>query len=157
MQLISPHADTRIALQWKYKPKPLLTPTEATLQLVLESLSNGRCHILCKPRLADFSQHVSGEFAFQKISQKHVDFLVCRPGDWMPMLAIELDDYSHDRAEVKKRDMFVNAVFAQVGIPLIRINVNEMEKLEQIVEKLSLAWITRWHRLESAESAVELS
>ena len=73
------------------------------------------------------------------------------------MLAIELDDYSHHQAEVKKRDIFVNAVFAQVGIPLIRIHVNEMEKLEQIVEKLSLAWITRWHRLESAKSAVELS
>jgi hypothetical protein len=35
-----------------------------------------------------------------------------------------------------------------VGIPLVRIHVSEMEKLEQLVEKLSLAWTTRWQRLE---------
>jgi hypothetical protein len=149
MQLIAPPADTRIALEWKYQPKALLTPTEVSFHGVLQSLSDGRCHIVCKPRLADFLQHVSGAGAFNKISQKHVDFLVCRPGDWMPMLGIELDDHTHQRKEVKERDMFVNAVFAQVGIPLVRIHVSEMERLEQIVEKLSLAWTTRWKRLEN--------
>ncbi len=150
MQLIAPPADTRIALEWRYQAKPLLTPTEAHFHSVLTSLSDGRCHILCKPRLADFLNHLEGANAFQKISQKHVDFLVCRPGDWTPMLGIELDDESHNRKEVKHRDMFVNAVFAQVGIPLVRIHVSEVERLEQLVEKLSLAWQRRWERLEPA-------
>ena len=150
MQLISPPPDTRIALEWKYQPKPLLTPTEASFHGVLESLSDGRCHILCKPRLADFLNHGNDGVAFNKISQKHVDFLVCRPGDWMPMLGIELDDHTHNRKEVKQRDMLVNAIFAQVGIPLLRIHVSEVEKLEQLVEKLSLAWTSRWKRLETS-------
>jgi Protein of unknown function (DUF2726) len=153
MQLIAPHPDTRIKLQQDYRPKPLLTKTEARFQAVLQSLSNGRCHLLCKPRLADFLDHGRDLVAFNKISQKHVDFLVCRPGDWMPMLAIELDDASHRRPEVKQRDIFVNAVFAQVGIPLVRIDVHEMTQLEQLVEKLSKAWVTRWQRLESAPAS----
>lgn len=145
MQLISPHPDTRVALAWKYSAKPLLTPTEANFHRVLQSVSDRRCHILCKPRLADFLDHGGDLTAFNKISQKHVDFLICRQGDWMPMLAIELDDPSHERAAVKQRDMLVNAIFAQVSIPLVRIHVSEVQMLEALVEKLSQAWT---HRLQ---------
>ena len=153
MKLIAPPADTRIALDWKYQAKPVLTPTEARFQAVLQSLASDRCHILCKPRLADFLDHGKDGTAFNKISQKHVDFLVCRPGDWTPMLGIELDDHTHNRKEVKQRDMFVNAVFAQTGIPLVRVHVSELEHLEALVEKLSLAWVSRWQRLEAVQQA----
>lgn len=150
MKLIAPQPDTRIALPQRYAPKALLTPCEARFHGVLSSLSDGRCHILCKPRLADFLDHGRDKTAFNKISQKHVDFLVCRPGDWMPMLGIELDDPTHNRKEVRIRDMFVNAVFAQTGIPLLRIHVREVDRLEQLVDKLSEAWTKRWKRLEEA-------
>ncbi|MCA1962483.1 MAG: DUF2726 domain-containing protein [Prosthecobacter sp.] len=150
MKLICPPPETRISLEHTYAAKPLLTPTEASFDKLLRSLSDGRCHILCKPRLADFLDHGQDVVAFNKISQKHVDFLVCRREDWMPMLAIELDDPSHQRAEVKRRDSFVNAVFAQVGIPLVRIDVSEMGQWQRLVEKLSHAWVTRWQRLEVA-------
>lgn len=102
---------------------------------------------MIKPRMADFLDHQNKSVAFNKISQKHVDFLVCLPGDWMPMLGIELDDDSHSKTEVKKRDMFVNAVFAQVGIQLLRIHVAELENITSLVQKLSLAWSQRWQRL----------
>lgn len=147
MQLIAPSPDTRIALEWRYQAKPILTPTESSFHTVLQSLSDGRCHILCKPRLADFLDHGHDKVAFNKISQKHVDFLVCRPGDWMPMLGIELDDLTHQRKEVKERDMLVNAIFAQVGIPLVRIHCSEVERLDLLVEKLSQAWQHRWQLL----------
>ena len=97
--------------------------------------------------MADFLDHQNKSVAFNKISQKHVDFLICRQGDWMPMLGIELDDNSHSKTAVKKRDMFVNAVFAQVGIPLLRIHVAELENITSLVQKLSLAWSQRWKRL----------
>lgn len=152
MQLIAPPSDTRIALEWRYQAKPLLTPTEAAFHTCLASLSDGRCHIVCKPRLADVFESLSGLTGFNKISQKHVDFLVCRPDDWMPMLAIELDDHTHNQARVKQRDMLVNAIFAQVGIPLLRIHVTEVERIETLVEKLSLAWQQRWQRLQPIAS-----
>lgn len=59
------------------------------------------------------------------------------------MLAVELDDDSHERKDRKERDMFVNALFASTSIPLLRIHVREIGHIEQLVEKLSAAWFRR--------------
>jgi hypothetical protein len=148
VKLVCPPPETRIALEWQYKAKALLTPSEAKFHQVLMRQSlPGRIHLLCKPRLADFLDSQKDLTAFNKISQKHVDFLVCRPTDWMPMLGIELDDDSHEKAAVKRRDAFVNTVFAQVGIPLLRIHVRELEEIPHLVSKLSHAWLERSKRL----------
>lgn len=148
MRLIAPNPDTRIAFDHRYTPKPLLTPSEATFHSLLSSMSQNRCQILCKPRLADVFQHhdLTG---FNKVSQKHIDFLICRNDDWMPMLGIELDDDSHERKERKTRDMFVNSLFASVGLPLIRIHVREIDQIETLVQNLTRAWHHRWALLEA--------
>jgi hypothetical protein len=82
-----------------------------------------------------------------KISQKHVDFLVCRNDEWMPMLAIELDD-SHNDPKNFKRDMFVNDLFASTAVPLLRLPVRELDRMETLVAKLTQAWQRRWKTLE---------
>ncbi len=64
------------------------------------------------------------------------------------MLGIELDDASHERKDRKVRDMFVNDLFASVGIPLIRIHVSEVDQIEMLVAKLAQAWQHRWSALE---------
>ena len=56
-----------------------------------------------------------------RIDRKHVDFLICDPGSMAPALAVELDDGSHARPERRKRDRFVDRVFATAGLPLARI------------------------------------
>lgn len=147
MNLIAPHPDTRIAFPHHYEAKPLLTPTEAKFHKCLEALSRQRCQIMCKPRLADVFQH-EDLTGFNKVSQKHVDFIIYRNDDWMPMLGIELDDDSHERKDRKERDMFVNGLFASVGIPLIRIHVSEVDQIEELVFKLSQAWHHRWAALK---------
>lgn len=150
MNLIAPNPKVRVAIDHDYRPKALLTPTEAKSHHCLMSLSENRVRIQCKPRLADVFDHAKGDLAaFNKISQKHVDFLICRNDDWTPMLAIELDDDSHERKAVKNRDMFVNALFASAGIPLIRIHVREVEQIERLVAKLTHAWHHRWKMLEA--------
>jgi hypothetical protein len=59
------------------------------------------------------------------------------------MLGVELDDSSHETSDSKYRDMFKNRLFAHVGIPLVRIHVTEMTRLELMVEKLTGAWERR--------------
>lgn len=150
MKLIAPHSETRIAIDHKYVVKPLLTATEAKFHSCLQTLTQGRCRIQIKPRLADVFDHAKGDSAgFSRISQKHVDFLICRNDDWTPMLAIELDDDSHLRKERQERDMFVNALFASTGVPLLRVHVSELEQVEMLVQKLSSAWYRRWQNLEA--------
>ena len=148
MQLIAPNRESRVSHEHLYTPKALLNPSEARFHACLVSLSQNRCRILCKPQLTDVFDHHDG-IGFNKISQKHIDFLICRNQDWMPMLGIELDDLSPDRVNPRVRDGFVNELFACTGIPLIRIHVCEVEEMEALVEKLSLAWRRRWHILES--------
>jgi very-short-patch-repair endonuclease len=141
MKLIAPAPGTNLAkLSYEYEAKPLLTEPEKRFFEVLERLSNDRVHIVCKPRLADFIQHETANGAFQKISQKHVDFLLCRAGDWMPMLAIEVDDASHRLAEQQKRDGFVNNLYPHIGLPLLRVGVREIDDLENLVKRLSDGW-----------------
>jgi hypothetical protein len=45
-----------------------------------------------------------------RIARKHVDYLLCDPGSMRPVLGIELDDASHERAAREARDQFVDQV-----------------------------------------------
>ena len=65
--------------------------------------------------------------AFRYINQKSVDYVVCNRQYRRPLLGIELDDWSHDVATRKQRDVDVDYIFKQSGIPLLRIrNVRAM-------------------------------
>ena len=70
-----------------------------------------------------------------KIDRKRVDFLLCDPKTLKPVLAIELDDSSHERLNRQERDHFVDEVFAAAQLPLVRVpvrqsyNVNELAAL----------------------------
>jgi predicted RNA-binding Zn-ribbon protein involved in translation (DUF1610 family) len=56
-----------------------------------------------------------------QIDRKHVDFLLCEPTTMRPILAIELDDKSHQRSSRIGRDELVDAVFETANLPLLRI------------------------------------
>ena len=155
MKLIAPDPGTRLAsLRHEYAAKPLLSAVEERFFRVLHAVSADRVHIVCKPRLADFIQHTDGFAGFNAISQKHIDFLVCRPADWMPMLAIEVDDSSHNRADRRTRDTFVNNLFAHIGVPLLRLGVKEVDDMQALVNGLSEAWFRRCRRLGVSAQAL---
>ena len=84
--------------------------------------------VLAKVRVADLVE-VHGVYgrkwwtAFARVSQKHVDFVVASRQTLEALVAIELDDSSHQRRERRKRDDLLNAVFVQAGIPLIRFTL----------------------------------
>jgi len=149
MKLIAPDPEMRVAMPYTYTAKALLTPTEARFHTCLLQITQERCRIQIKPRLADVFEHEKVNGAFQMISQKHIDFLICRNEDWMPMLGIELDDASHATKERRTRDMFVNNLFASTGVPLLRLPVQELDQLERLVEELTRAWHYRWSLLET--------
>ena len=77
-----------------------------------------------KVRMADFVHADSRrgkKAALWKISQKRVDFLLCRSSDLKPLLAIELDDETHRRKAAQTRDAFVDSVYAAVNLPVLHI------------------------------------
>lgn len=67
------------------------------------------------------------------VNRKSVDFLLCDKEYISPKLAIELDDWSHSRPDRIERDIEVERILKETGIPLLRIrSSNELEiRLQQ--------------------------
>jgi hypothetical protein len=107
----------------------LLSPAELQFFYTLKAVVGKNFWIFTKVRVADLIE-VRGLYgrdwwaAFSRVSQKHVDFLVASRTTLEVLIAIELDDRSHQMGERQKRDDLINVVFLQAGIPLIRFNLN---------------------------------
>lgn len=78
--------------------------------------------------------------AFRHIDEKSVDFVICDKAYIKPLLAIELDDRTHEREDRKKRDGEVERILNEAGLPLLRFgnngNFNREEIKRLISEKL---------------------
>lgn len=103
----------------------LLTPAERSFWGVLQRVVPSEHLIWPKVRLVDLLL-VEGEggkrlSAFNQVRAKHVDFVVVRAKDTRPILAIELDDSSHQRPDRQERDRFIDELMQKVGLPLVRI------------------------------------
>ena len=94
-----------------------------------------------KVRLTDvFSlpKDIKGRQAlWNRISQKHVDFVLCDAATMKPLFAVELDDSSHKFEKAKARDEFVNRVFADASLPLLRFPAKRGYKTAEIAAQLA--------------------
>lgn len=99
-------------------------------------------HILSKVRVADLIQvnkFKTNEYMkyFGKIKSKHIDFVLCNPENLYPLLAIEVDDNSHDKTNRKERDNFIDIAFYNANIPILHTrSTNDLEN--KICEMLNL-------------------
>lgn len=104
----------------------LMTQAELAFFAVLHPIVNASCMISSKVRLADLfevRQERGQQAAFNKISSKHIDFVLIESGSSRILCGIELDDSSHKRPDRMDRDDFVNELFATHGMPLLRVPV----------------------------------
>ena len=110
-----------------YRLTHLLTPAELSFYGVLTQPVGEDWRVFSKVRLADVITPEKGlsrsrwQSAFNAISSKHLDFLLCDPADCSPSLAVELDDKSHQRRSRQKRDRLVDDACQSAGLPLLRI------------------------------------
>jgi hypothetical protein len=100
--------------------------------------------VAIKPRIADFVEVTVPQYKrgsgfwgyFNKISAKHVDFLLCDVTSFTPRLAVELDDSTHDSSYDRKyRDLYVNEVYAAAGLPIIHIREYDAEYLDKLISE----------------------
>ncbi|EMY3517279.1 DUF2726 domain-containing protein, partial [Escherichia coli] len=57
---------------------------------------------------------------FRMVSQWHVDVVIVERCSFSIVAAVELDDASHLRPERRRRDILLEEVLRQAGIPLLR-------------------------------------
>jgi len=70
--------------------------------------------VRCPPELWDT---VHG----RRLSQKHVDFVVYDRFTTAIIAVVELDDKSHNAADRRDRDTFVDGVLGSLGVAIVRI------------------------------------
>ena len=128
-----------------YKRAKLLT--DAELQL-FNFMQNNLCQIdriviFIKVRLADIAEvdnriTLSKDYLW-KITNKHVDFLICERDTLDIICAVELDDYTHENQAAKERDIFVMEVLDTVGVRTVRVKTRI-----RAIEKSDLALVDEY-------------
>lgn len=114
--------------RYPYSKKPrLVTKAEFRFYRALQRAVGGSYTIFAMVRIADLLEVDSGtknyRSWFNKIVGKHIDFVLCDERTLEPVLAIELDDSSHQRADRIERDNFVDHAMESAGLPILRIPV----------------------------------
>ncbi|KGX91726.1 DUF2726 domain-containing protein [Pontibacillus marinus] len=118
-----------------------LSPAELSFYQVLNQVVDSSGVICPKVSLGDIffvkakdkSKHTT---YLNKINRKHIDFLICDTATMKPVVGVELDDSSHSRQDRIKRDEFVNKLFSDAGLPLVRIANKRSYTVSEIKERI---------------------
>ncbi len=118
-----------------YKPAAVVTPAEMAFYRCLLQAVAGRYLVWSKLGLWAVVRNEQRE-GRNKISQKHLDFVLLNPDTLAVCCVIELDDASHNSESAKKRDSEKDAILQSAGIPIIRIKAQRNYKIDQIRNSL---------------------
>ena len=117
---------------------PLFTPAERSFLGILNLACDDKAVILGKVRIADILKPKKGlnrsqwQVAFNKISSKHFDFVVCNADDLSVLSVIELDDSSHNKKSAIKRDELVELACKSASLKLHRFKASSTYSVNEI-------------------------
>ncbi len=121
----------------------LFTPAERSFYGVLKQAIANNAEVFGKVRVADVVTPKQGlsrsqwQTAFNKISAKHFDFLLCHRDDLAILCVIELNDRSHQSKKRQQRDEFLQQVCAAANLPLIQVPAQSSYAIHEIRALLS--------------------
>ncbi len=133
----------------------LLSAAERSFFGVLRQALSNDYQIFAKVRLADIVRPVPGpsrsgwQAAFNRITGKHVDFVICDSASLMVRAVIELDDRTHQRFERSNRDSIVDAALSDAQIPVVRIQARASYAPGQLRDQIESCLVGR-----KAESSI---
>lgn len=139
-QVTQPTPSTPSTITAYYINTFLLTQHEANFYNTLKPIADKyNLIIFSKIRMADIltvKPHIKKQnfyYWFKKISQKHIDFILCNK-QFMPLIFIELDDSTHNKADRIKSDKFKNEVFKSTHLNLLRFRNWTSEDIERDIK-----------------------
>jgi len=143
-----------------YQPvRALFSPAERSFLGVLDQAVGGRYRVFGKVRVADVAtvkpskDNRAWQRAFNRISAKHFDFILCDNQDLSVRCAIELDDQSHRAAQRQQRDGFIDSLCQTIKLPLVRIPARQAYSVNEIRQTLSSALGVPFEPAESVPAA----
>lgn len=137
------------------KCETLLSRGEAAFHGALAEAIGDQCLVMCKVRVADVMTCAKEDWRRGHggaISQKHLDFVLCERVSTRVILAIELDDRSHEAEHRKRRDAFLNKALRSASVPLLRIRARSRYSPE-IIRRLVFAAVSRGYRKNTRDGS----
>jgi very-short-patch-repair endonuclease len=117
-----------------------LSAAEISFYHILLSTVGDRLTVCPKVNLNDifFVSHPDrNQASLNRISRKHIDFLLCDSRSMRPRVGIELDDSSHAREDRRARDAFVEQAFEAAGVALLRFPAQRAYNIAEVTSHLS--------------------
>jgi len=129
--------------EYPYERQDLLfSAAERSFYSVLQQAVAENAVVFGKVRIADVIKPEKGlnrsnwQKAFNKISAKHFDYVLCQPDDLSVIAVIELDDKSHKQRKRAKRDQFIQGACAASGLMLHKFKARKHYNITQIRETI---------------------
>ena len=120
----------------------LLTDGEFRFYQALREAVGEDLSVLMKVRVGDVVTCSEGAWANgwgERLAKMHVDFVLVRPGSGVVVAAVELDDRSHRLLARRWRDRFLNRVFRNAGVALLRFRAVRHYDLEAMRDAVLMA------------------
>ncbi|MBY7921526.1 DUF2726 domain-containing protein [Vibrio fluvialis] len=119
--------------------KNLMSIAELSFYHALNKAVGDEYLIFAKVRIADVLKPKKNLYhrsewqkAFNRISSKHFDFVLCDPKTMAICKVIELNDSSHQKPDRVRRDSFVQVACATADLPLIMIDARRSYQLSEL-------------------------
>lgn len=126
--------------QFPYRKKPaIMTRNEQEFYRALLRAAGDRYDVFAMVRIADLLsvEPTPKRINWQnRINCKHVDFVLCDIESQEALLAIEVDDRSHEQQSRQDRDYFVDRAFAAAGLGLLRIQATRNYSAKELRKAL---------------------
>ena len=141
-----------------YQRGQFLTTNEKSFLMTLDAALGQNYRTFAQVRLAELASPTRGadpasrRQALNGVMAKSVDFVICDVLTLDPVAAIEVDDRSHLFPERQQRDAFVNAVFLEIGLPLMRVKTRRAYSVDELRVMCARAGLLTLPRMEGANS-----
>lgn len=130
---------------WPFEPMPIMTPTEVIFfdrlqQAVPELLIFSQVQ-LSRIIMANDDEDTDQNFWFNRICRMSVDYVLVHDDKRTVLVAIELDDWTHNTRRRQQQDEKKDKALTSAGIPILRFHGEAMPDVvnlrRQIVAVLS--------------------
>lgn len=142
-------------LPYEKNPK-FLSTAEKSFYKVLYQVIGKKYLIFAKVRLADIIRVKAGTKDYcganNKIQSKHIDFIVINPQSLEPVIAVELDDSSHNSDRAKEKDIFKDDIFDACGVRIVRFKAQKAYTVEEIRSGLNIAEPDDKHNISASKT-----
>jgi len=123
-----------------YERRSVMTNAERDFFRVVEKVVGDKYYLFPQVRLnslVEFKKDYFERKAFFSLINKSVDYVICDKSSLKTLLVIELDDFSHQNDERKKRDRYLDEVFGSAGVSIIHVVCRRTYDFREIEKQIT--------------------